>query len=101
MSIIFSPQPTSTKSISVSNTSATVALATTGNVLSLVNTGSKTCYVRYGNGSQTAVTTDYPILSGERLFVSRAPGSDGATYAAAICGGSDTTTLLITSGEAI
>jgi hypothetical protein len=67
-----------------------------GDVLVIKNTGSKTAYVSAGISTDTGSTAGYPILAGNLEVISRDPAD---THFLAITGGSDTTTLLVTTGE--
>lgn len=80
---------------------ATVASTDVSNTLCLTNTGTKTCYVRVSNSNSptlTAVTTDLPVLAASQVLLARPAG---ATYVAAICGGVETTTLLVNAVQAL
>lgn len=65
-----------------------------------INSGTKTAFIRYTASSSiptpVALTSDMPLLAGASIIVS----CDTSKFytVAAICGGSDTTTLLITPG---
>lgn len=89
-------QPSATITVSVTSTSGNAALPTgSGGVLELVNAGTKVCFVSLSELSgSTAAITDYPVLGGETKYILRG----AATRIAAICGGSDTTTLYVTQG---
>lgn len=93
-----------------SDTAATATLsvtATTGSVTFNVNAtapspharvynqGTKDCYIKFGNSAVTAAVTDMPVKAGSTFVFN----CHGQKYIAAICGGTDTTTLLITPGE--
>jgi hypothetical protein len=67
-----------------------------GETLVVKNTGSKTAYISAGASTDTGSTSGYPILAGNMEVLAR-DLSD--THFLAITGGSDTTTLLITTGE--
>lgn len=86
--------PASTASISVTATSASASVVAGCQQVRMYNSGTKDCYVRWGVGAQTAVTTDMPLKAGTVEYFTKG----FADTVAAICGGADTTTLLITSG---
>lgn len=89
--------------LAVSNAGATgsarVAFAGTPNDLDyvIVNTGSKTAYVKNGDSTVTAAITDIPILPG--AYVGTFSRNQLDTHIAALCAGTDTTTLIILSGQ--
>ena len=85
----------STVNISVTSTSSSTALTvTTGTVLILTNTGSKHCFVRQGITTTTALTSDLIVRSLSQISVAI---ENGTTHLAAICAGSDTTTLYVSN----
>lgn len=84
--------PGSGVSLSVTSSSARVALSTAdSNQLLIANPGNATFYFKTGDSTVTATTADCPALAGAQFLVSRNPSH---THVAAICGGSDTSTLL-------
>lgn len=109
-SSVFSPNFSKTKSISATSTSASATLdatdvsTTTANagtiggnsVMRVVNGGTKTAFIRFGVGAQTALTTDMPVLAGTIELFKK---SYDANTVAAICAGSDSTTIYVTCGE--
>jgi hypothetical protein len=85
--------------ISATSTSSSLTFTAGGigvGTLLIENTGSKEAFVRWGVGAQTAVTTDQSVPSGAIMLFSKAYD---ANVVAAICAGSDTTTLRISAGE--
>ena len=101
----FSANFSKTKSILASSTSASATLDATdvlstangGNdVMRIVNSGTKTAFIRWGVGAQTALTTDMPILGGVTEVFTKSTATDTV---AAITSGADTTTIYITCGE--
>lgn len=98
----FSPSPGGTLTLSVTSTSANAALPTTpgDGTIKLTNTGAKTVFIRLGVISTVAALVpggtpgDMPLQSLAVVTLDR--GS--STYIAAICGGSDSSTLLATVG---
>lgn len=101
----FAPTGRSTVTLSVTTSTGSrqirPAIGTHSSVL-VSNTGSAWAYVEFGDSAITAVVPSGATTGG----VPVAPGSqqtfrNGATYAAAICGGSDSTTLAFTPGEGL
>ncbi len=86
------PNSTATQSLSVTNTTSSITLATTiGATVVVYNTGTKTAYLVVG---PTATTTGFPIPTGVIITFNFPPGS----VISAITGGSDTTTLVFGKG---
>ena len=67
-----------------------------GETMVVKNTGSKTAYISTGSVTDTGSTSGYPILAGNMEVLARDLAD---THFLAITGGSDTTALLITTGE--
>jgi hypothetical protein len=78
-----------TVTLAVTNATGNIALGNSGDIVVLQNTSTKTCFVKLGGPTVTATTTDFPLQSGFCI----AFDMSSYTYVAAICGGSDTTTL--------
>ena len=101
----FAPNTTGTATLSVSSTTGNVAVmikTLANNQLELNNTGSKWCYVAVGSSTVTATvpsgsTGSYPVGPGQCKLITISPND--VTNVAAICGGTDTTTLTITPGN--
>lgn len=76
--------------ISATNVSSNISFANPLNVynIKITNAGLKTAFIKFG---ATAVATDFPILSKTKLVLTNVKGSQ----IAAICGGTDTTSLYI------
>jgi hypothetical protein len=91
----FTPSGTTTK-VTVTATSSDETVATGSNQLLLTNLGTNKCFVRWGEGAQTAVVTDLPVLSGASLVISRHPDADTV---AAICDATESATLYVTPGR--
>lgn len=88
-----------TVTLSVTSTSSNVALSRQSGILLIQNAGTKTCFVTTGIGSGTVATTSsLPILANGSFTVRN---YNLNTYVAAICGGTDTTTLYVTSTEGV
>lgn len=85
-----------TVTLAATATSSTSAIPTGNMVMRLTNLGPNKCFVRCGIGAQTAVTTDFPVLSGQSVNVSKPPDCDNV---AAICAATETATLYVTVGE--
>jgi hypothetical protein len=84
---------TGTASLSVSNASSNVALASTDTTLVLTNTGATNAFFKLGDSTVTATTSDTPILAGRTVVLN----IGSSTYIAAITA-SSTTTLKGTTG---
>lgn len=85
------PVAASGKTLAATDTSTDVALASASDYLQVVNSGPNTAYIRTGTVAQTALLTDFAILSGERVTI----GATAATHLAAICATGETATLNI------
>lgn len=80
-------------SLAVTATSARVLLPsalTTYPVVLVINNGTKDAFVRFGTVASVAVTTDIPVPTGHAIALYT---SGTNIYLAAICGGTDTTSL--------
>ena len=89
-----------TQSISATATSSSVTLTNVGQqVLYVVNEGPDGVYIRYGNGAQTALTTDYRIPANTERYLTRRDGSAGDTVVAAVCDSGETATVYVSIGE--
>ena len=90
-------RPSSTVSLSVSNSTASVSLGTqvTGSVV-VTNNTTVVVFVKFGIGSATATTSDYPVLPGtkEALTVGKADYAAGITAS-----GSGTVYFTVGEGE--
>lgn len=86
----------STATLAVTATSANVAISAIPPVVEIQNAGDSIAFCRWGIGTQTAVTTDYPVLPGQSKSITIGTGNNNF---AAICAAGLTTTLYITSGE--
>jgi len=102
----FGPNFSKTKTLSASQTTASVTLdatdvgtAATGggaNAIRIVNAGPNIAFVRWGTGVQTAVTTDMPLMAGTVEVFAKPATADTV---AAICSSGQTATLYVTGGE--
>ncbi len=61
------------------------ALPTNGPILKIDNTGPNTAFVRLGNSSVAATTSDCPILINKTLYIARSPDISTNQYMAIIC----------------
>ena len=93
LSFAFAPGPTVSVSCSTTSASGTIGIGSTS--MRLANIGSAPIFVRWGTGTQTAVTTDFPVLPNTAILVSKP--ADVVTVAAITASG--TGTLYITTGE--
>jgi len=95
--------PGQTKSLSVTTTSASVALGMSQGPVRLqvriYNAGGSTAFVRFGSsaGTVTAVTTDMPVPAGA-IEVFTVFNTDGYTITAAAITSAGTATLYFTAG---
>lgn len=101
-------QPGETVPLSVTSTTGSVTFALLPSKLNysviVTNAGTKTAFVAFGDGSATAVVPGTsgtlnatPILAGAILTLQKNTDKTKCDVCAAICGGSDTTTLYFTS----
>lgn len=60
----------------------------------VTNDGTKTAFIKFGDSTVTATTSDTPILGGAIYVFDKGIN----LFAAGICGGSDSTTLYFTPG---
>jgi hypothetical protein len=88
--------PGATVSLSVTTTSAAVALSGNGSVVEVQNAGAAPIFIKLGGASVTAAATDYPVLAGTSKLITR--DADSQTYIAAIAA-SGSSTLYATIGE--
>lgn len=96
-SIPFQPSAGSGKTIAVTTSSGEVSLDAVGATVYVFNAGSSGCFIRIGEGAQTAVvTTDMYIHNGTGFFLSRQRWGD-IRLAAITASGS--TTLYICGGD--
>lgn len=91
--LILTPFPDTTVAISGTTTSASSVLTTKSNFVQVVNSGTTVAFVRFGVGSATALTTDYPILGGQSVILAKA---ETETYIGAIMA-SGTATIYVTA----
>ena len=90
-------RPFATATIAASTTSANASISTRAVTLEIQNDGLVTCFVRWGVGTQTAVTTDYPILPGQSKIVTCETGNNNV----AVITSTGTTTVYVSSGEGV
>ena len=86
---VFSPIY-STVFLQGTSTSSSEALPSNGSVLRIDNTGPNTAFIRLGNTSVVATTSDCPILNGKTLYISRNPDISTQQFAAIICNATET-----------
>lgn len=93
------PPPTATQggaaTLAVTATSARVLLPSSVAaypVVLVINNGTKDAFVRFGTVASVAVVTDIPVPTGHAIALTT---SGANAYLAAICGGTDTTSLYI------
>ena len=66
--------------VTPSGTSASVTIQKGTESIRFINPGSGTCHVRIGKGSQTATTSDTPILSSSMLVLNKDLEDDTVAY---------------------
>ena len=70
----FSPSRGANQVVSPAVASASVTLDKAARSVRLVNSGANICYVRIGEGAQTATTADLPVRSAESVVVAKGDG---------------------------
>lgn len=95
MSTFQSFTPAANASISVTNTTGRAAISGTGATLRLANVSTVECFVKVGDSTVEAATTDFSVPANSQVFIS-VPNT--ATHVAAITAAS-TTTLRISRGD--
>jgi hypothetical protein len=91
-------RPFANVTLTVTATSSQATIPATATHLELNNDGGSTCFVRWGPTAATAVTTDYPVLSGQCKIITCELGN---TSVAAICGAGEATTLRVSAGAGV
>ena len=105
---VINSQPGETVPLSVTSTSSSVAFALPASAKNydviVTNSGSKTAFIAFGKGTATAqvpgtggTNNATPVLAGAIYTFQKNSDAVFADTCAAICGGSDTTTLYFTS----
>lgn len=93
-------KPSLTVSVTAVTTSVQIADANIQLDISLrvINSGTKTAFLAFGQEDITATSSSgMPVLSLAPSEILNIP--EGTTFMAAICGGTDTTTLIVTPGR--
>ena len=91
-----SPKYNSGQTVSVSSTAGVVTIEKNNFNIVVTNLGAKTAYVRVMEDTSTnASTADFPILPNTQVALTKVD----KTKVGYICGGSDTTSLHIITGE--
>ena len=93
--IPFIPTFGSTKSRSVSSTSASVGFTAGSHAMCVANTGDEVIYITTSIGARDATTDDYPILPNSKEIITI--GSGHNTFSAITASG--TSAALITTGS--
>lgn len=91
----FLPAFKSGKTIAATAATASTALGADTSSLTLTNLSTEAVYVAVGDSSVVAAATDYPVLGGTQVSISK---DQRATHVAAICP-TGASTLNIISGE--
>lgn len=94
--IPFSPANGATKKLTVTSNSSSDTFAGVHQTVKVYNFGPNKAFIRYGNGAQTALTTDMPIAPGNTEIFTLPPQ---VTTVAAICDTGETATVYATPGE--
>jgi hypothetical protein len=74
------PAYTSGQTVSATGVSASVSIVADAKQLILTNLGVNVCYVRAGVTGVTATTTDYPVLPGMQVTISKPTDFDKLAY---------------------
>lgn len=90
-------KPFATAALTATTTSSNAAIPSNAQVLEIQNAGDAVVFVRWGIGTQTAVTTDYPVLPGQSKVVTCEIGNNNVAVIAA----SGTNTVYVTGGEGV
>ncbi len=91
---MFYPNPGANQVVTPAAASASVAIRADANAVRLVNSGANICYVRIGEGTQTATTADIPVRVAESVVIGKSMRA--ATLAHISAAG---TTLNIQTGQ--
>ena len=92
--IQFTQRDKSNQVVTPAATSASVTVNAQDKAVRLVNSGANICYVRIGEGTQTATTADIPVRSGSEIIVRKRSGDVTVAHISA-----SGTTLNIATGE--
>jgi hypothetical protein len=92
----FMPNGSATATISATTVTARAAVDQHSNSARVVNAGTATAFLKFGDSTVEATTTDMPILSGATETFTKG----AATHIAAITA-SGTATVYLTSGEGL
>lgn len=79
----FNPAYTSGQTKTSAALAASFDLAAGTNQVCVTNTGSNIAYVRIGSGSFAATTSDYPVLSGSQVVLTRAQDDTAVSHISA------------------
>lgn len=96
MPSVYSFSPGATNSIAATTSSGRVQITGTGSTLEIQNSGTTTVFLKLGDSTVTAATTDYPLLAGQAKLIARNPTDQ--TYLAAIMG-TGTATIYVSAGD--
>lgn len=96
MSVInqFSQRVGSNQVVTAGAASGSISLNPQDKAVRLVNSGTNVCYVRIGQGSQTATVADIPVRGSSEVIIRKADGADTLAYISATG-----TTLNVATGE--
>ena len=96
MASVYSFSPAATVSLAATTTTGRVQLTGIGTTVEVQNPGTTTAFLKFGDSTVTAATTDYPLLAGQAKLIVRNPTDQ--TYVAGIMA-SGTATLYFTTGD--
>lgn len=94
MEPLFNPRRGANQVVTPAAGSASVNIDPLSKSVRLVNSGANICYVRIGNGAQTATTADIPVRAASDVIVRKSETDDTLAYISATG-----TTLNIQTGE--
>lgn len=96
MSVInqFSQRVGSNQVVTPAAASASINLNPQDKAVRLVNSGVNICYVRIGEGAQTATVADIPVRGASEVIIRKADGADTLAHISATG-----TTLNVATGE--
>lgn len=90
----FMPTRGANQVVTPAATSANTSISNNSKSVRLVNSGTNICYVRIGQGAQTATTADTPVLPNSALILQKQMDDNNIGYISAAG-----TTLNIQTGE--
>lgn len=64
-----------TVTLSATTTSSNSNVTGSGNLLKITNAGSDLVFIKIGTSTQTATSDDFPLISGESVYISKPSGT--------------------------